>query len=113
MKYEISAMLALGGSAVANTLSTDGKHGLPWALDRSAFIRDWKLAASFTQLVTFVPLTILLNPQAVQQGIILTIANSTLLLAIGWWFLWREQTYPCTVGVGKRAWLIGVIMFLI
>ena len=57
-------------------------------------------------------LWVVLSPQTRLQAAIGTILASAGIGLLGWWFLRREGVRAADVGLGKRAWTSGAILFV-
>jgi|GEM_PF-4844728 len=82
-------------------------------LERKRFNRDWRSALFFMVVVILPTFWVLLAPQTRSAAAIGTSIASTLVGLIGWWFLTREGVRAKDVGLGRKHWIYGVVLFLI
>lgn len=81
-------------------------------LERKRFNDDWRSIVLFLALVTIPTFWTLLDVQTSLGEAIGTSVASTAIGVIGWWFLRREGARADDVGLGRRAWINGLPLFV-
>lgn len=81
--------------------------------DRKKFTKEWKSVLIFLILVTLPTLWGLLDPETAIQRSLGTIAVTTLIGLIAWFFLRREGVKANDIGLGKYHLRNGLILFLV
>ena len=80
-------------------------------LERTRFRKEWKSIVFFSILVTVPTFWVILRPGTRLQEIIGTIVASAIIGWVGWWFLRREGVPVEDVGLGRRTWVEGLVLF--